>query len=245
MRMPALYLPHGGGPAFFMGGPMAEMFAPMRTFLSGIAATLPQAPAAIVVVSAHWESAQITVTTGAAPGLLYDYSGFPAATYQLEYAAPGHTQLGQQCLELMHDANVDAVGDPARGWDHGVFIPLKVMFPAATIPVVAVSLKRGLEPDIHTRVGAALRPLRDAGVLLIGSGMSYHNMGGLMNGGAVAAADARAFDAWLDDALCADASRRSTALAAWKAAPSGLAPTRRALAAAHGCFRRWKRRARA
>jgi aromatic ring-opening dioxygenase catalytic subunit (LigB family) len=202
---------------------MGDLFAPMRSFLSDIAATLPREPTAIVVVSAHWETTQIAVTTGAAPGLLYDYSGFPPATYQLQYAAPGDPELAQRCLELMHDANVEAVGEPARSWDHGVFVPLKVMFTDAHIPVVAVSLKHGLDPDVHTHVGAALRPLRDAGVLLVASGMSYHNIAGLMNGGAVAAAHAREFDAWLDGALCANANRRAAALAEWKAAPSGLA----------------------
>jgi aromatic ring-opening dioxygenase catalytic subunit (LigB family) len=216
--MPALYLPHGGGPAFFMDGPMGDLFRPMAEFLASVYSLLPATPTAIVVVSAHWEAPVVTVTGGSRPGLIFDYFGFPPETYELTYDAPGSPDLATSAAELLGAAGIDAVVDPAYGWDHGVFIPLKVMYPEADIPVVAVSLQAGLDPDRHSAMGAALRPLRDEGVLIVGSGMSYHNLR-VMDG----AVPSTEFHHWLDGALAGDAGHRRHALAGWAAAPSGRA----------------------
>lgn len=217
--MPSLYLPHGGGPAFFMDGPMADLFRPMEEFLASVDSLLPARPSALLVVSAHWEADVVTVSGGERPPLIYDYYGFPAETYQLTYDAPGAPALAARVGDLLADAGIGAVVDPAHGWDHGVFIPLKVMYPAADVPVVAMSLRTGPDPGEHAALGEALRPLRESGVLIVGSGMSYHNLGRLQGAGRASAE----FHAWLDTALAGDATHRRAALDRWADAPSGRA----------------------
>ena len=216
--MPALYLPHGGGPAFFMQGPMGDLFRPMGEFLASVDSLLPATPSAIMVVSAHWEAPVATVTSGAHPELIFDYFGFPPETYQLTYAAPGSPALAASAADLLRGADIDVRVDPAYGWDHGVFIPLKVMYPEADIPVVAMSLRAGLDPGHHTDIGAALRPLRDEGVLIVGSGMSYHNLRVMDDEAA-----STEFHRWLDAALHGDADHRRQALSTWMTAPSARA----------------------
>jgi aromatic ring-opening dioxygenase catalytic subunit (LigB family) len=176
-RLPALYLPHGGGPSFFMTGPRKERYLETEMFLRGLAQTLPAKPKAILVVTSHWETAVPSFTGGANPGLIFDYYGFPPETYQLEYKAPGSPELAARAAELMQQAGLPARVDPDYGWDHGVFIFMKVAFPDADIPVVAMSLHHSLHPELHSRFGEVLAPLRDEGVLIIGAGMSYHNLG--------------------------------------------------------------------
>jgi aromatic ring-opening dioxygenase catalytic subunit (LigB family) len=217
--MPTVYLPHGGGPAFFMDGPMGEMFAPMAEFLGSFDTLLPRTPTAILVVTAHWEAPVVTVTGGSSPELIFDYYGFPRETYELTYGAPGSPALAQQAATLLNAAGIDVTIDPGYGWDHGVFIPLKVMYPEAQIPVVAMSLRVGLDPSTHSAVGEALRPLRDQDVLIMGSGMSFHNLQRMANG----ARDSEVFDGWLDDVLVGDATQRAKYLSEWSTAPAGRA----------------------
>ena len=214
--MPSVYLPHGGGPAFFMQGGMRDMFRPMGDFLASFLNLLPATPTAILVVTAHWEAPIATLTGGLHPALIYDYYGFPKETYDITYPAPGAPALASQAANLLQKAGIEAAVDPEYGWDHGVFIPLKVMVPQADIPVVAMSLKAGLDPNAHSAMGNALRPLRDDGVLIMGSGMSYHNLRQMGNGQAAAQ-----FDHWLDNALQGDARHRQTHLAQWSSAPAG------------------------
>jgi len=216
--LPSVYLPHGGGPAFFMDGGMGDMFRPMGEFLRSFQSLLPARPRAILVVTAHWEATVPTLCGVAQPELIYDYYGFPPETYAITYPAPGAPELAQQAAALLRAAGIEVAIDAERGWDHGVFIPLKVMFPAADIPVLAMSLQSGLDPQRHMAVGAALRPLRDEGVLIMGSGMSYHNLRNMGNG--VAAIE---FDRWLDGALAGDAAHRQGWLAQWSRAPGGRA----------------------
>lgn len=213
--MPSVYLPHGGGPAFFMTGGMAGMFRPMAQFLASFHTLLPAVPSAILVVTAHWEAPVATFSGGRNPELIYDYSGFPPETYSLTYPANGAPELADKAAGLLRGAGIEAIVDPAHGWDHGVFIPLKVMYPQADIPVLAMSLKTGLYPSDHLALGEALRPLRAQGVLIMGSGMSYHNLRQMGNSAA-----AMAFDRWLDGALAGDNSHRSTWLRQWSSAPS-------------------------
>jgi aromatic ring-opening dioxygenase catalytic subunit (LigB family) len=214
--MPAVYLPHGGGPAFFMEGGMGDMFRPMGVFLGVFHALLPARPTAILVVTAHWEAALPTMTGGPSPALIYDYYGFPKETYEIGYPAPGSPALADRAASLLRQAGIEAAVDVTYGWDHGVFIPLKMMFPGADIPVVAMSLQVGLNPVDHMAMGAALRPLRNDGVLIMGSGMSYHNLRQMGNGAAAAQ-----FDHWLDNALAGDKSHRRDHLALWSEAPAG------------------------
>lgn len=222
MSIPSIYIPHGGGPAFFMTGPMHDMFAPMSEFLASLPSSLP-APTAILVVSAHWEAPSVTLTGGARPSLIYDYYNFPRETYALTYPAPGAPAVATRAAELLRAANITVGVDEQHGWDHGVFIPLKVMYPAASVPVVAMSLKVGLDASLHVDIGAALRPLRDEGVLIVGSGMSYHNLREFMAPGASTAAASETFDDWLDGALAGDAAHRRASLAKWASAPAARA----------------------
>ncbi len=214
MTMPAYYIPHGGGPCFFMEWNPPDAWDRMRAFLDGIDAALPARPSTIVVFSAHWEEHEVVVSGGERPDLIYDYYGFPPHTYQLAYDAPGDPTLARRICTLLTDAGIPSRVDDEAGWDHGVFIPLKVMYPEADIPVVSVSLRAGLDPEQHLAIGRALAPLRDEDVLLVGSGMSYHNLRNF------SPPDSQRFDAWLDRAFAATGEERDEALRSWEAAPS-------------------------
>ena len=214
-----MYLPHGGGPSFFMTGERKRLYQPTEDFLRSIRSLLPATPAAILIATAHWETAVPSFTGGRQPELIHDYYGFPPETYELQYKAPGHPELAERAAALIRQAGYPAVVDPHYGWDHGVFIPLKVIFPDADIPVVAMSLHASLDPALHSELGAALRSLRDEGVLIVGAGMSFHNLRDF----AAAAPASYAFHDWLDDALSGDRLERSQRLARWSSAPGGRA----------------------
>ncbi|WP_174300351.1 class III extradiol ring-cleavage dioxygenase [Caulobacter sp. S45] len=216
---PTYFINHGGGPCFFLDpGPMRDMWSELETYLRGFADALDARPRAILVISGHWEEPRPTVNAAAIPLLLFDYGGFPAHTYQLTWPAPGDPPLAAWIRHLLGAAGIETGSDTSRGWDHGVFVPLKVMFPRADIPTVQLSLQRGLDPAAHLAVGRALTPLREDGVLIVGSGQSYHNMGGFMDGSGRADPAAEAFDAWLRDVM-ADGATRDRALTAWAQAP--------------------------
>ncbi|WP_300536789.1 class III extradiol ring-cleavage dioxygenase [Sphingosinicella sp.] len=219
-KQPALFIPHGGGPCFFMDDPRG-IWRGMEAYLRGIAATLPARPRAILVVSGHWETEGFAFTGAEHPALVYDYYNFPPHTYELRYDAPGDPTLAARATALFRDARLPASIDAARGLDHGVFIPLKVAFPDAAIPVVQMSIDRGLDPALHLAAGCALAPLRDEGVLIIGSGMSFHNMRGYRDPRFTAPSDA--FDAWLTRAVEADADIRAAELTRWEDAPAARA----------------------
>lgn len=216
MTLPTLYLPHGGGPCFFMDWNPPGEWDRLAGFLRGVDALLPEPARALLVVSAHWEARLPTVISSPAPPLLYDYSGFPPHTYTLEWPAPGSPELAARVRALLAEAAIESAEDGRRGFDHGVFIPLKLSYPDARLPTVQLSLRAGLNPTEHLRIGRALMPLRDEGVLIVGSGMSYHNMRGLRNGDGLA--DSQRFDAWLEGAV-----RDPDQLARWEQAPSARA----------------------
>lgn len=216
-RQPALYIPHGGGPCFFMPDPQG-VWSGMGRHLASMPSLLPQPPRAILLVTSHWETAGFAVTGGERPGLIYDYYGFPPHTYELTYPAPGAPDLARRVADLMQAAALSARVDSEHGWDHGVFVPLKVAFPDADIPVVALSLDQGLDPALHLAAGKALAPLRDDNVLIIGSGMSYHNLRAM--GDPRAAAHSDRFDAWLQQAMAQSGPDRAAALRDWHKAPS-------------------------
>ena len=216
-RMPVLFLPHGAGPCFFMDWNPADTWDGMAAFLKGVADTLPATPRAIVLVSGHWLEPGFSVTGSARPPLIYDYSGFPAHTYELEYPAPGDPALADRIVELLGEAGEPARVDPRRGYDHGVFIPLKLVFPKADVPVVQLSLRRDMDPAAHIATGRALASLRDEGVLIVGSGMSFHNMRGY--GDPRYTPVSAAFDAWLTAAVESEPEQREALLRDWTAAP--------------------------
>lgn len=217
-RMPTVYLPHGGGPWPFvdLGQPAQEVDS-LRDYLSTLGTRLPQEPNALLVVSAHWEARKPTVMTNASPPMLYDYYGFPEASYRLRWPAPGAPELAERVQALLAEAGIDSDSDAQRGFDHGAFIPLMLTYPDAKIPTVQLSLQKGLSPSAHLEIGRALAPLRDAGVLIVGSGMSFHNMPAFRMGRAMP--DGTRFDAWLHEAIGAAPAERDAALADWTSAP--------------------------
>ena len=220
-RQPTVFLSHGGGPCFWMDYPPPigpHGFDKLRAYLAGLVATLPQRPRAVLVISAHWEENVPTVSVNPAPGMLFDYYGFPAHTYQLRYPAPGAPEVAQEVQALLREAGLPVDTDADRGFDHGVFVPFLIMDPQAQLPVVMLSLRRDLDPAAHLALGRALQPLRDRNVLIVGSGYSYHNLRSFFDG---AATHAQRFDDWLV-ATCTQASpdQREQALVNWDQAPS-------------------------
>ena len=199
--------------------------AGMVDFLQQMAGQLAR-PEAIVVISAHWEEAVPTVVSTDSPHLIYDYYGFPPESYDIRYPAQGEPVLAQECASLLQAAGWSARQDSERGLDHGVFVPLKVMYPEADILVTQVSLLSNLDARAHVDLGMALAPLRSRNVLVLGSGMSYHNLGVLLRGRASQPVDAdRLFDDWLLETCCGerpDADRRAR-LADWQQAPGARA----------------------
>lgn len=218
-RQPTIFLPHGGGPCFFMEwtwGP-ADTWHKTQRFLEGLAGTLPAAPKALLVVSGHWEESVFTASAAARPELIFDYSGFPEHTYTLTWLAPGEPELAQRVAGLLGAAGLPSGLSADRGFDHGVFVPLKVAFPEARIPVVTLSLAASLDPALHLAAGRALTPLRDEGVLIVGSGMSFHNLGGYFR--PETAERAGAFDGWLTEAVESPRREREGLLMDWGRAP--------------------------
>jgi aromatic ring-opening dioxygenase catalytic subunit (LigB family) len=199
----------------------ADTWRSTQRFLESIASTLPEPPKTILVVSGHWEEAAFTASAAAAPGLIFDYSGFPSDTYRLQWPAPGNPALAARVAELLQKAGLPSTISPDRGYDHGVFVPLKVAFPLADIPVVTLSLalpdNGSFDPAMHIAAGRALAPLRNEGVLIVGSGMSFHNLRAYFHPETTEAA--RAFDEWLTGAVESAAPRRDTLLAGWRSAP--------------------------
>lgn len=224
-RMPTLFIPHGGGPCFFMDpmpGAPADLWDKMAAYLRGIADAVGQRPKAVLVISGHWEVERPTVNVAPKPELLYDYYGFPEHTYRLTYPAPGSPEVASRVRELLEAAGIATGEDATRGLDHGVFIPFKLIYPDADIPVVQLSLQADLDAAAHLAIGRAIEPLRDEGVLIVGSGMSYHNLRVFFGVQPEADKLAGAFDDWLTDAVTdPDAASRDAKLEAWHTAPGG------------------------
>jgi 4,5-DOPA dioxygenase extradiol len=219
MTAPVLYLPHGGGPMPLMNDPA---HAGLIAFLRDIGTHYPR-PEAVVLVSAHWEARVPALNAAAAPPLLFDYYGFPPETYRIVYPAPGRPELAERIAALLQQGGFASELVKDRGYDHGVFVPLKLVYPDADVPLVQLSLIKGLDAEAHIRLGRCLAPLREQNIAIIGSGMSFHNLQAIFAG---ERADFRAasdqFDAWLrqvitDPAL--DEARRATLLAHWQEAP--------------------------
>ena len=218
-RQPVVFLPHGGGPWPFVDVGFGEPreLAALATYLKGLHGLPRTPPRAILMVSAHWEAPVPTVMTSPNPPMLYDYSGFPPESYSLTWPAPGAPALATRVRALLEAAGHATNEDPKRGFDHGAFVPLKLMWPEANVPTLQVSLQRGLDPAVHLSIGRALIPLRDEGVFIVGSGMSFHNLRGFGDPRLIPSAEA--FDAWLQQASTASPAERDAALAQWDRAP--------------------------
>jgi len=218
-RQPVVFLPHGGGPWPFVElgiGSKAEQ-AELASYLRSVASVPPVPPKAVLVISAHWEEALPTVMNGEKPPLLYDYYGFPPESYQITWPAPGEPALARRVRELLGGAGFDSAENAERGFDHGTFVPLKLVYPEANVPTVQLSLKRGLDPREHIALGRALAPLRDEGVFIVGSGMTFHNLRAF---GPQSSQAAEAFDGWLRASIDLPQSEREQRLSDWSSAPS-------------------------
>lgn len=216
-RLPTYFLSHGGGPWPWVNG-MRDLFARSAQAFSAIPGTLPQRPKAVLMITGHWEAPGFAVSTGEHPTMDYDYSGFPPHTYALQYPAPGHPDLAARVMSLMQAHGLSCVGDPTRGYDHGTFVPLHFMFPQADVPVVLLSLKQGYDVASHLKAGEALAPLRDEGVLIVGSGLTFHNMRGF--GQPSSTPVAQAFEHFLHEVVTMrSAAMRHQALMNWTQAP--------------------------
>jgi aromatic ring-opening dioxygenase catalytic subunit (LigB family) len=196
-----------------------HMWDGLGAYLRGIDASLGTRPKAVLVVSGHWEMPQPTVNIAAKHKLLFDYYGFPEHTYRLKYPVSGAPDLEPRLRTLLNDAGFELGVESKRGLDHGVFVPFLLIYPRADVPIMQLSLQQSLDPAVHLAIGRALAPLRDRGILIVGSGMSYHNLAAMFSGrGAEAAA---AFDAWLGETVMEDSQTRDAKLTAWRSAPGG------------------------
>jgi aromatic ring-opening dioxygenase catalytic subunit (LigB family) len=240
-RLPTYFISHGGGPWPWMKEQLGGAYDRLEAALAAMPAQLGRTPRAVLMVSAHWEAPEFTVQTHPNPPMLYDYGGFPDFTYEIQYPSPGAPDVAREVRAALAAAGLASAEDAARGYDHGMFAPMAVIYPKADVPVLQLSLRRGLDPRQHLALGRALAPLRDAGVLVVGSGLSYHNLRAF---GPAARAPSAAFVGWLENTLAiADAATRSATLADWEAAPAArlahpreehLLPLMVALGAAEG-----------
>lgn len=239
MRQPTYFLSHGGGPWPWVPD-WRQRFVNLEASLAQTPRQLPEAPKAVLVISGHWETPQFTVMSGKNPPMVYDYFGFPPHTYEITYPAPGDPALARRIAGLISEAGLPTQFDDARGYDHGAFVPLFVIYPEANVPVVQLSLQQGYDPTRHVALGRAVARLRDEGVLIIGSGLSYHNLS-LFGPGARAPSEA--FDAWLGQTLALPSPARTAKIVDWEKAPYArichpredhLAPLFVALGAAEG-----------
>ncbi len=216
-RQPVYFVSHGGGPWPYVDN-MRPMYAKTAREFSALPGRLPAKPKAVLVISGHWEAQDFTVSTATQPPMEYDYYGFPEHTYHISYPAPGSPALAARVKTLLADAGLNPREDASRGFDHGTFVPLGLMFPEADVPVVMLSLKSNYDAIEHIKVGQALAPLRDENVLIIGSGLTYHNMRGFRRPESTPIAEA--FEAYLNTAIAQpDASTRNQMLVRWESAP--------------------------
>ena len=214
-----VYFSHGGGPLPILGDAGHKA---MVDFMTSLPSRLKK-PDAILVISAHWEESAATLLGAQNPPMFYDYYGFPKEAYEINYPAPGSPELANRIVGVLNKNNIPARLDPGRGFDHGLFIPLKMMYPQADIPSLQLSLLRGLNPAAHIALGKALRELMNENILVIGSGFSFHNMRAFLWEGTVEYDPSNdAFQNWLIETCTGQMaqSKREERLTDWLQAPS-------------------------
>jgi len=216
-RLPTYYLSHGGGPWPYMEDGMRRRFDKLEASLLAIRGEWGDAVRAVLVISGHWETPEFAVSSGAHPGMVFDYYGFPEYLYHIKYDAPGSPELAMRVRAMLEAGGFSCDSDPERGFDHGTFSLLKPIYPNGEIPIVQLSVKLDFDPHAHLSVGRLLAPLRDEGVVIIGSGSSFHNLG---LRGPAAIEPSRRFDDWLQQALLkSSTSERRERVATWMLAP--------------------------
>ena len=232
-----LFISHGGGPMPLLGDPghqaLLDRLKEFRNFL-------PK-PSAILVISAHWEEAVPAITSGNNPGLIYDYYGFPQEAYEVQYPAPGEPELANRIHQTLAQAGIESRLDDQRGFDHGMFVPLKMMFPQADIPVVQLSLASSLDPERHLAMGEALKGLDWDNLLVVGSGFSFHNMRAFFAAPSQEVTDLnQGFERWLLETCTGDLSEaeRRQRLVNWDQAPGArfCHPREEHLLPLHVCY---------
>ena len=216
-----VYLSHGGGPLPLLGD---KAHHALIEALKKITRAIDK-PEAIVVFSAHWETDDIEITGGTQPSLIYDYFGFPEESYSITYPAKGIPELACDIASKLNELDIPVSVNPRRGFDHGMFVPLKLMYPHADIPCIQISLSRKLDPSFHIELGEALRAFREKNILFIGSGSSFHNLRHFFNPSEEDIQKNNAFHQWLNHTMCdatvSEASRKNS-LINWKQAPYSL-----------------------
>lgn len=233
-----LYISHGGGPLPLLGD---ASHTEMVDMLKSIA-TILERPSAIIVISAHWEAEKVTVLSGENPALLYDYGGFPQEAYAIEYPAPGNPLLAEEISDLLQKNGIEAENTAERGFDHGLFVPLKIMYPEADIPCVQVSLIKGLDPAEHIALGRCLAGLKDKNILVLGSGFSFHNMKAFFSPSTAAIKSMNeSFEQWLLDTCTSKKFtdlEREQRLLHWEKAPAArfCHPREEHLLPLHVCY---------
>jgi len=214
-----VYLSHGGGPLPILGDPGHQAMVDFMTWLP----SQLRKPDAILVISAHWEENVATLLGANNPPLYYDYYGFPQKAYEITYPASGHPVFAKRVAALFEKNNIASRIDIERGFDHGTFIPLKLMYPEADIPVIQLSLLRGLDAAAHIALGNALDELMEENILIVGSGFSFHNQNAFFGRKPDAPDPANdAFQNWLIE-TCTDSfsqQKREARLIAWEKAPA-------------------------
>ncbi len=217
-RLPVYFISHGGGPWPWLKKEM-PFYDKLEASLANMPAEIGVKPAAVLMVSAHWEEPGFFVQANPQPGMIYDYGGFPQHTYEIKYSSKGDVETAARTSELIASAGLASQLDPLRGYDHGMFSPMAAIYPNADVPVFQVSIREDYDVAAHLALGRALEPLRDEGILIIASGLSYHNlrMFGKMESARTASKD---FDSWLHGALNNSAADRARQLGEWEKAPS-------------------------
>lgn len=207
-RFPAIFVNHGGGPLPLLGR-QPGIVNELQKVRSEFFLTTSNKPKGIVVISAHWESDPIQITSSPTPSMYYDYSGFPPESYQYKYDAPGSPTLANKIHDLLSSKGIKSELNSKRGYDHGVFVPLMIVYPEADIPVVSISLHKSLAPDIHIQLGKALETLRnkdDDGILILGSGFTFHNMQSFFHPSPRTYDASSKFNEWLKETLLSNNS---------------------------------------
>jgi aromatic ring-opening dioxygenase catalytic subunit (LigB family) len=221
-KLPVFFIPHGGGPWHVINDSFGdpEGYEELRKFLKTLGEKYSKKIKAVLVISGHWEEKVPTINFSENPNLLYDYYGFPEYTYHLTWPAHGDIKLAEKIEQLLTQNGFKTAREYNRGYDHGVFVPLTIAFPNPEIPVVQLSLIQGLDPQQHINMGKALEPLREEDVLIIGSGMSYHNIQSFFSNNPKVKEISEEFDNWLNGTITNHNNQeRETRLIDWHKAP--------------------------